>query len=160
MSLKSLLAAGGLAGAALVLSASAALAAPGMATANVHVRSGPSVGYRVIDSLYDGERVDIGRCRGGWCYVTHRGPDGWVSANYLARERRPVYRRPAPPPIIIRPPVFYPPHHWGRRPFPPPHHGHMGPSRHDRRDLCRRHPDWRICRDHGHDHSRDHYGRH
>ena len=50
----------------------------------VNVRSGPGTSYRVVDRLFRGEDVNVRRCRSnGWCYITHPGPDGWVSARYL-----------------------------------------------------------------------------
>lgn len=53
-------------------------------TVSLNVRSGPSTGYGVVDTLYAGEDVDVRECRSnGWCYITHSGPDGWVSARYL-----------------------------------------------------------------------------
>lgn len=85
MALSKKLMAGGLAVLALVATTAAASAAPAYATGNVNVRSGPSTQYRVVDSLRRGEQVDVQQCRGGWCYVEKRGPDGWVSANYLSR---------------------------------------------------------------------------
>jgi hypothetical protein len=141
MPISTKLLAGGLAGAALLLSAGAALAEPGQATASVNVRSGPGVGYAVLDTLYPGEGVDIQRCDGGWCYVVHSGPDGWVSANYLAPEGG-GYAPPPPPAVIYEPeyvpaPIFITPgfHHRHRppppihrRPPPPPfHHRHGNP---------------------------------
>lgn len=117
MSLKKVLA---LAGAALLMGTVAATAAPGFATGNVNVRSGPGTGYGVVDRLQRGERVEIEECRGSWCFVSKRGPDGWVSINYLSRgggwddDYRP--RPPRPP----RP-------DWDRPPPPPPHWG--GPGR-------------------------------
>lgn len=54
------------------------------ATRSINVRSGPSTSYRVVDRLFRGEDVNVRRCRAnGWCYITHPGPDGWVSARYL-----------------------------------------------------------------------------
>ncbi|MCF4099036.1 SH3 domain-containing protein [Maritalea mediterranea] len=55
------------------------------ATVALNVRSGPGTGYRVVDALYRGERVNVERCSGSWCYITHDGPDGWVAARYLSR---------------------------------------------------------------------------
>ena len=50
----------------------------------VNVRSGPSTSYRIVDALQRGEHVNVRKCRSnGWCYITHPGPDGWVSARYL-----------------------------------------------------------------------------
>jgi len=133
MPISTKLLAGGLAGAALLLSAGAALAEPGQATASVNVRSGPGVGYAVLDTLYPGEGVDIQRCTGGWCYVVHSGPDGWVSASYLASYSG-GYAPPPPPTIIYEPqyvpaPVFITPGYHHRRPPvrhrpPPPQHPH------------------------------------
>jgi hypothetical protein len=72
--------------AALVLGGTAAsFAVDAVATGGVNVRSGPGTQYAVVDQLYRGENVDVSRCTGGWCRVSHSGPDGWVSANYLAR---------------------------------------------------------------------------
>jgi len=59
-----------------------ALAAPATATTTVNVRNAPGNGA-VIGVLSAGERVDADRCSGGWCFVSWRGPNGWVSANYL-----------------------------------------------------------------------------
>lgn len=114
--------AGGLAALALLATASSAFAAPAYVTSNVNVRSGPGTGYAIIDALRRGEQVDVQQCRGSWCYVEKRGPDGWVSANYLERGGRPGwnddYWQPAPPP----PPVWNPrpprPPVWGN-PYPP-----------------------------------------
>ena len=78
----------GLAGLTLLVTAATAFAAPAVATSNVNVRSGPGTGYSVVDSLRRGEPVDVQQCRGSWCYVEKRGPDGWVSANYLERGGR------------------------------------------------------------------------
>lgn len=51
---------------------------------SVNVRSGPGTSYRVVDRLFRGEDVNVKRCRSnGWCYITHPGPDGWVSARLL-----------------------------------------------------------------------------
>ncbi|MBU1175173.1 MAG: SH3 domain-containing protein [Alphaproteobacteria bacterium] len=74
-----------IAAAIFALSAGSAFAAPGVATGNVNVRTGPGTGYSKVDTLHSGEQVDIGQCQSGWCYITHNGPDGWVSANYLGR---------------------------------------------------------------------------
>ena len=65
-----------------MLGAGAAEAA--QSTVSLNVRSGPSTGYGVVDTLYAGEQVDVAECRSnGWCRITHSGPDGWVSSRYL-----------------------------------------------------------------------------
>jgi uncharacterized protein YraI len=56
---------------------------------SVNVRSGPGTSYRIVDRLTRGEDVNVVRCRAsGWCYITHPGPDGWVSARYLVSNGR------------------------------------------------------------------------
>jgi uncharacterized protein YraI len=67
----------------LVGTAGAAFAAPAVATGSVNVRSGPSTQYQKVDTLQRNQVVEVTGCRGGWCYAEKRGPDGWVSANYL-----------------------------------------------------------------------------
>lgn len=70
----------------LLMSAFAAIPAVSAAEAvsSVNVRSGPGTSYRVVDRLVRGDNVNVQRCRSsGWCYITHPGPDGWVSARYL-----------------------------------------------------------------------------
>ena len=80
----------GVALAALCATTASAFAVTAYATSPVNVRNGPGTGYRIVDSLRRGERVDIDYCRVGWCFVNKSGPDGWVSANFLSR--RGVYR--------------------------------------------------------------------
>lgn len=79
--------------AAVVMFLPAAQAAPGTATSNVNVRSGPGTGYAVVDTLRRGQQVDVQRCQGSWCYVVKPGADGWVSASYLSANGRPVNPR-------------------------------------------------------------------
>ena len=45
--------------------------------------AGAGPGYPVVDVLHPGERVEVDYCKGAWCAVEKRGPDGWVNANYL-----------------------------------------------------------------------------
>jgi uncharacterized protein YraI len=72
--------------AALVIGGSAgALAAPAYADTPLNVRAGPSASAPIVDVLRRGERVDVDYCRGSWCSISKPGPDGWVSARYLAR---------------------------------------------------------------------------
>ncbi|ODT77800.1 MAG: hypothetical protein ABS76_26225 [Pelagibacterium sp. SCN 64-44] len=78
------------AAAAAVVFLPAAQAAPGTATSNVNVRSGPGTSYGVVNTLRRGEQVDVQRCQGTWCYVQGRGFAGWVSAGYLSAGGRPV----------------------------------------------------------------------
>lgn len=74
--------AAGLGTAVLLLSAGVASAA--VATATVNVRTGPSTGFRAIDTLRPGEQVAIVDREGSWCAVQKSGPDGWVACNYLS----------------------------------------------------------------------------
>jgi uncharacterized protein YraI len=77
---------------ALATFATLGFAAPVLAdqaTASVNVRTGPGTQYRVVDTLYPGENVNIETCRSnGWCLISHTGPDGWVSARYLSNDGR------------------------------------------------------------------------
>lgn len=85
---------------------------------SLNVRSGPGTQYRAVDVLRPGERVLVDGCQYGWCYISHRGPDGWVSERYL----RSNYVRRAPQPRVH---AWHPPRHhrgWQHRPFP--RHGH------------------------------------
>jgi len=75
---------------AVVVFLPAAQAAPGTVTSNVNVRSGPGTNYAVVDTVRRGQQVDVQQCQGSWCYVSKPGPDGWVSASYLAAGGRPV----------------------------------------------------------------------
>ncbi len=116
MTLKKALIALAVAAFALFAGTASSFAAAAYATGTVNVRQGPGTGYGVVDVLRRGETVDVDRCRGGWCFVRKRGADGWVSANYLARDRfyddDDYYDEPA---FVIRPPR--PPFHRPR-PFP------------------------------------------
>lgn len=146
MALSKKLMAGGLAALALMATAGAAMAAPAYATGNVNVRSGPSTGYGVVDVMRRGEQVDVQQCRGSWCLVNRRGPDGWVSASYLDRGYndggwdddddwgRPPVWNPRPP----RPPVWNPrpPRPW---PVYPPYPQRPGGS------VCFNGPDGYFC---------------
>ncbi len=50
----------------------------------LNVRSGPGIGFPVVDTLYKGEIVTIDHCRpNGWCFIRHKGPNGWVSSKWL-----------------------------------------------------------------------------
>ena len=68
---------------AAVLLMSAGLASAAVATAFVNVRTGPSTGFRIVDTLRPGEQVAIVDREGGWCAVQKVGADGWVSCRYL-----------------------------------------------------------------------------
>jgi uncharacterized protein YraI len=117
MALSKKLMAGGLAALALLATTATAFAAPAVATGNVNVRSGPGTHYARVDTLARGERVDVQYCRGSWCYVEKRGPDGWVSANYLSRGGGGGWTPAPPPPVVITPPR---PPHWNPGPPRPP----------------------------------------
>ncbi len=72
---------------------------PAYAKSAVNVRTGPGVSYNKVDTLFAGENVMVRECQSGWCYVDHAGPDGWVSANYLAQRGRNVPNNPTRPPV-------------------------------------------------------------
>lgn len=71
-----------------------------VATNNVNIRSGPGTQFSIVDRLDANEQVTRGQCvsDGAWCYVTHTGPDGWVSSSYLAPANPPAPpQQPTPP---------------------------------------------------------------
>ena len=65
--------------AGFALTTTAALAAPGIASVNANVRSGPGIGYRIVDTLTKGEYVIVKDCGASWCTISHIGKDGYVS---------------------------------------------------------------------------------
>jgi uncharacterized protein YraI len=85
---KSLAAGGVLAGALVV---SAAVAAPGVASGNVNMRTGPGTGYSIITTIPVGAPIEVFEC-GSWCKVGYAGTQGFVSANYVGSG----YTDPAP----------------------------------------------------------------
>jgi uncharacterized protein YraI len=87
MTLKSISIKAALAATLFLAGTAASFAASAYATGEVNVRRGPGTSYGVVDQLYRGESVDVRGCEDGWCRITHSGPDGWVSASYLARDR-------------------------------------------------------------------------
>ncbi|MEO8883776.1 MAG: SH3 domain-containing protein [Devosia sp.] len=98
----------------LVFYAGSAFAGAGEATDTTNIHAAPSGSSQVVDQLYAGEPVDIRTCRGNWCYITHPGPDGWVSVRAIEQTS---YGYDAPDPgfgggIV----VINPGHH---RPYPP-----------------------------------------
>lgn len=71
--------------AAMLLTPTAALAAPGIVTESVGLRAGPGPGFPMVDRIPGGAHVDIHGCLGGdaWCDVSWSGDRGWVSSQYL-----------------------------------------------------------------------------
>lgn len=71
-----------------VLSSLVAVSAPQAATttalSTVNVRSGPGTNYSLLGNLVGGQVVNVIRCQDNWCLIDSVGPDGWVSAEYLA----------------------------------------------------------------------------
>ncbi len=87
----------------LVLTAAVLLASVGIASAatvtnDLNLRSGPSTGYRVIDTMPAGAHVNVLGCTGSWCRVNFRGEVGYASASYLGGggyvAAAPVYSAP------------------------------------------------------------------
>ena len=85
----------------------------GHAVADVNMRSGPGVRYRVIAVVPRGGRVTVRYCHRtrAWCRVSWRRFGGWVSSHYIRATSRyvpyydpPVYRR-----RIYRDPLIYAP---------------------------------------------------
>jgi len=88
--------------AATAFAAAAALpaiasAAPGRATGDVSLRSGPGTSYGRIAVIPAGAPVEVFDCD-AWCRVSWRGADGFVSASYITAgggyDRPRAYREP------------------------------------------------------------------
>jgi uncharacterized protein YraI len=71
--------------AAMLLTPTAALAAPGIITASIGMRAGPGPGFPTVDRIPGGAHVNIHGCLRGdaWCDVSWSGDRGWVSSQYL-----------------------------------------------------------------------------
>jgi uncharacterized protein YraI len=71
--------------AAMLLTPTAALAAPGIVTESVGLRAGPGPGFPMVDRIPGGTHVNIHGCLRGdaWCDVSWSGDRGWVSSQYL-----------------------------------------------------------------------------
>lgn len=165
MALKTTALKGGLAALIVMVMTAGAYAWQATATTSVNVRSGPGTNFRVVDVLQRGERVEVEYCRGSWCFINQYqyGPNGWVSANYLAQAGwQPP--RPQPQPPVVRPPVQpphwnpYPPRpphwnpnpprppHWNPYPPRPPHWGHQPPPQNPgNSQVCFNGPNGYFC---------------
>ena len=77
---------GAFAAAALAFPSIAAAASWSIATGDVHLRTGPSVGYPIIATIPQDGRVLVFECRArqDWCRVSWRGTSGWMSGHFLA----------------------------------------------------------------------------
>jgi uncharacterized protein YraI len=71
-------------GAALLLSAGAAAAAPATVQSDLNVRSGPGAQYQVVGTVQGGETVDVAGCSGSWCQIRFSGGTGYANQNSLA----------------------------------------------------------------------------
>lgn len=71
-------------GAALLLSAGAAAAAPATVQSDLNVRSGPGTQYQVVGTVQGGETVDVAGCTGRWCQISFSGGTGYANQSYLA----------------------------------------------------------------------------
>ncbi len=130
-----------------VAAPAAAMARPGFATTDVHMRAGPSTGFPAITTVNGGARVQIHGCLDSynWCDVSWRGERGWIYARYLQftyhhrRVRLPLYGARVDLPVIGFSVGTYWRHHYRHRHF------------YSRRDYWRHRYDRR--------HGQHHYGR-
>jgi len=74
---------------AMLMGAAAANAAPGYATTDVNMRSGPDTEYPSVEIIPDGTPVEIAGCLDdeSWCDVIAGPNRGWVYSEYLAFDR-------------------------------------------------------------------------
>ncbi len=65
---------------------SAAHAFTRVASTALNVRKGPGTNFKIVDTLYDGEVVEVEHCNDkGWCFVRKQGRNGWVYSAYLEK---------------------------------------------------------------------------
>lgn len=69
---------------ALMSVPAAAQGATTTAVSSVNVRAGPGINFALRGNLAAGQVVNVIQCQNNWCMVDSVGPDGWVSAEYLA----------------------------------------------------------------------------
>jgi hypothetical protein len=86
------------AGAALLLSAGVAAAAPAVVRADLNLRSGPGTGYAVVETIPGGATVDVLGCGGSWCRVAYGGETGYARRSYLGLGEAAVIEENAGPP--------------------------------------------------------------
>lgn len=73
-----------LAGAALLMCAGAAGAAPATTQSAINLRAGPGTHYPVVATIPGGAPVDVSGCTGSWCAVNYPGGSGYAKRNRLA----------------------------------------------------------------------------
>ncbi len=71
----------------LLASAGASQAAVGTTTTNLALRAAPSANTELLLTIPAGDRVQVGRCSGGWCRVTWNSYSGYARASGLAVQR-------------------------------------------------------------------------
>jgi uncharacterized protein YraI len=96
------------------LAFSTAQAAPGAATGDVNMRTGPGTNYAKIATITAGASVEVLGCP-SWCQVQFAGRRGWVSSNYIVTG----YYERAPAPIVVYERVQRPVVVYERAPMPP-----------------------------------------
>jgi hypothetical protein len=106
------------AAAILALSATCALATPGVVNTTVNLRQGPGTNTPVLAKIPGGAPVDVTSCSGEWCQVTFAGKGGYVIATALAHGGPPPGAPPpgyVPPPaaVYVAPPPYYGPYYYG-----------------------------------------------
>lgn len=74
----------------IIFSSTAVSATTAASSTDLNVRSGPGTSFGVLDTLYEGEIVEVAECQAnGWCYIEHTGTNGWVSSSYLTMAPEP-----------------------------------------------------------------------
>ncbi|HVZ03806.1 SH3 domain-containing protein [Hyphomicrobium sp.] len=75
---------------AAVVGIPCAEAAPGYATANVNLRSGPDTDYPSVGVIPESDPIDVRGCLRdeSWCDVIWAGNRGWVYSEYLSLDYR------------------------------------------------------------------------
>lgn len=74
---------------ATLMGAAAAQAAPGYATTNVNMRTGPDTEFPSVEIIPEGSSIEVAGCLDdeSWCDVIAGSNRGWVFSEYLAFDR-------------------------------------------------------------------------
>lgn len=84
MTLSRLASAAFIATAALLVTSTAAFAAPNaMADADANLRKNPKNSSQAVNSVDEGDLLTITKCQGSWCFAKVPGPDGWIKKSLL-----------------------------------------------------------------------------
>ncbi len=98
------------------------LADPALTAAPSNMRRAPNPYSRIVQAVPANAEIDVQSCRGGWCYGSWRGLNGFLPSFAVtqgpgvpAPAGPSVVFAPPPPPLVVTAPVLVAPpvHPWG-----------------------------------------------